>query len=70
MRRSTLSVRNFLDIDRIENRTFLFSSSSKFDSRCGWPAFSSSISQSVRREQDIDGHRTEILCTNCDGHLG
>lgn len=46
------------------------SSSSKFDSRCGWPAFSSAAGQSVRREQDVDGRRTEIVCANCDGHLG
>jgi peptide-methionine (R)-S-oxide reductase len=49
---------------------YLYSSSSKFDSGCGWPAFSSSIGSSVRRERDVDGHREEILCANCDGHLG
>ncbi len=49
---------------------YFYSSSSKFDSHCGWPAFSSSISTSVRRERDADGHREEILCANCDGHLG
>jgi peptide-methionine (R)-S-oxide reductase len=48
----------------------LYSSSSKFDSHCGWPAFSSAVNTSVRRQMDDDGHRDEILCANCDGHLG
>lgn len=49
---------------------FVSSSSSKFDSHCGWPAFSSSLGTSVRREIDADGYRQEILCANCNGHLG
>lgn len=53
----------------IEN-AYLFSSSTKFDSHCGWPAFSGSLGTSVRREADADGYRVEILCANCDGHLG
>ncbi|CAF4741571.1 unnamed protein product, partial [Rotaria sp. Silwood2] len=48
----------------------LYDSSSKFDSHCGWPAFSSSIGTSVRHQIDVDGYREEILCANCDGHLG
>ncbi|CAF0848733.1 unnamed protein product [Adineta steineri] len=48
----------------------LYDSSSKFDSHCGWPAFSSSIGTAVRRQMDTDGHRNEILCAKCDGHLG
>jgi len=48
----------------------LYDSSSKFDSHCGWPAFSSSVGTSVRRQIDEDGYREEILCANCDGHLG
>ena len=54
----------------ILNTSLLISSSSKFDSHCGWPAFSSSMGTSVRRQSDEDGHREEILCVNCDGHLG
>ena len=49
---------------------FFVSSSSKFDSHCGWPAFSSSLGTSVRRQSDEDGYRQEILCSKCDGHLG
>lgn len=48
----------------------LYDSTSKFNSGCGWPAFSSSIASSVRRQVDEDGYRVEILCANCNGHLG
>lgn len=48
----------------------LFSSQSKFDAGCGWPAFDDSFPGSLRRLLDPDGRRTEIRCANCDGHLG
>jgi len=48
----------------------LFTSDSKFDSGSGWPAFDDMIDNSVLEIRDKDGHRTEIVCANCKGHLG
>ncbi len=48
----------------------LFSSQSKFDAGCGWPAFDASYPNALRRRRDPDGIRTEIECANCGAHLG
>jgi len=52
--------------------TDLFESTSKFNSHCGWPAFSEALSKNVKEERDLTHGmvRTEIMCSNCDGHLG
>ena len=48
----------------------LYSSSSKFDSGCGWPSFDADFENNVKRVKDADGRRVEIICGNCAGHLG
>ena len=48
----------------------LFPSNTKFDSGTGWPSFDDSVEGAVKEVPDADGRRVEIVCANCDGHLG
>ncbi|KAH6608580.1 transcription repressor [Trichoderma cornu-damae] len=50
----------------------LYKATHKFSSGCGWPAYFDSIPGAVTRHQDraFGILRTEIVCSNCGGHLG
>ena len=48
----------------------LYRSVDKFDAHCGWPAFDKEVEGAVTRLPDPDGHRIEVECANCGGHLG
>lgn len=51
----------------------LFDSSSKFDAGCGWPSFYEAANDSNVIEKADYSHgmqRVEVLCSNCQGHLG
>ena len=51
----------------------LFRSDAKFDSGTGWPSFwDAVVPEAVRTEADnsLFTRRTEVLCSNCDAHLG
>lgn len=51
----------------------LFDADAKFDSGTGWPSFFQPITDTAVEESVDNGffmRRTEILCANCDAHLG
>ena len=53
--------------------TPLFDSDHKFDSGTGWPSFHSPVHEdnvAVEEDRTLWMVRTEVLCKNCDAHLG
>lgn len=51
----------------------LFDSNSKFNAGCGWPSFHSELEEAgiVQRPDFGRGmSRVELLCSQCDAHLG
>jgi peptide-methionine (R)-S-oxide reductase len=51
----------------------LFSSETKFKSGTGWPSFTDPIDPNAVTYKEDAGFftkRTEVLCSNCEGHLG
>ena len=50
----------------------LFESSTKFDSGTGWPSYYEGVEDAVREIKDKTHGmiRTEVVCSNCDAHLG
>ena len=57
----------------ISCETELFSSDTKFDSGTGWPSFFMPIKKNnIKEIEDLSNNtqRTEVICSNCDAHLG
>lgn len=53
--------------------TKLFDSDAKYNSGCGWPAFTRPADDETieeRRDMSYGMIRTEVLCAKCGGHLG
>ncbi len=50
----------------------LFASDAKFESGTGWPSFDQALPGSIKEipDNEMGMHRTEIVCANCNSHLG
>ena len=50
----------------------LFDAETKFDSNSGWPSFYDAEEGAVefREDRSHGMTRTEVVCANCEGHLG
>ena len=51
----------------------LFDSDTKFKSGTGWPSYYKAINEGAVKEISDSSHgmvRTEVVCGNCEGHLG
>lgn len=51
----------------------LFASDTKFDSGTGWPSFWDFVKKGVvktEKDETLGMERTEVLCANCEAHLG
>ncbi|MCT9097610.1 peptide-methionine (R)-S-oxide reductase MsrB [Haloarchaeobius sp. HME9146] len=50
----------------------LFDAETKFDHGCGWPSFYAADEGKIEKREDHSHgmHRIEVVCANCESHLG